>query len=78
MGDARERAGAGARPYAARRFGPRATAVFIKALEDGATVNEASARAGIDRSTAYHRRDRNEPFRLAWKEAVEKSCRLRP
>ena len=70
-----EGAGGGARGYSARRFGPRATMLFVRALEDGATVAQAAAKAGIDRSTAYHRRDCDPPFRDAWNAAAEKSRR---
>ena len=58
-----------------RSFGARAAGVFIRALEEGATVKEAAAAAGVHRSTPYHRRDEDPQFRAAWDAAAEKGGR---
>jgi hypothetical protein len=44
---------------------------FLQVLGEGATVAEACRAAGMSRSTAYDRRDRDEQFRHAWADAVE-------
>lgn len=49
---------------------------FIARLGDTGNVRAACIAARISRSNAYHRRDTDEEFRLAWDEAAESFCDL--
>lgn len=50
-------------------------APVVKALEKGATIEEAAAEAGFARTTLYEWRERSELFREAWDDAVRESSR---
>lgn len=47
---------------------------FLAALAETANVRYSCRQAGIARRTAYDRRDRDEPFRAAWDDALEDAC----
>jgi hypothetical protein len=55
---------------------PAWEAPFLKNLADTANVRAAAAAAGIDRRTAYYRREKVHAFRAAWDEALEDACDL--
>lgn len=75
-GRGRGRSGGGrAKAGARRRLDGQATAAFIAALEQGATVAAAARAARCSRATAYSRRESDAAFRAAWDEAVEKASR---
>jgi hypothetical protein len=44
--------------------------VFLSVLASTANVTEASLRAGVDRSTPYARRQDDQEFAAAWKQAI--------
>src|SRR5436190_1741774 len=45
-------------------------AVFLATLRDTGNVRLSCQQAGIDRKTAYNRRDKNKAFGEAWKDAA--------
>ena len=49
---------------------------FLAALEDTHLVCEAARRAGISRRATYDRRQRDEVFREAWDEVLERSTEI--
>jgi len=55
------------RAQAPSRLGPG----FLSAFAEAGSVATACRAAGIDRSTAYRERQRNEEFALAWADTEE-------
>jgi hypothetical protein len=47
---------------------------FLSALRNSANVRLACQKAGIDRKTAYKLRDKSEPFKEQWKDALADAC----
>lgn len=52
------------------RKAPRWTVAFLRALERTGSVEGAARDAGIDKSTAYHRRKDHPDFARSWEEAL--------
>lgn len=76
IGPGNGRSGSGeAKAGAKRRLDGQATAAFVAALEQGATVAAAARAAGCSRSSAYARKRQDPAFRAAWEEAAEKGRR---
>ena len=53
---------------------PAWTATFLTVLRETANVRASADAAGIDRRTAYYRRDHDPDFRAAWDDALEDAC----
>jgi hypothetical protein len=51
---------------------PRWTIAFLRSLERTGSAEEAAEDAGIDRTTAYHRRRAHADFAAAWNEALKR------
>jgi hypothetical protein len=53
---------------------PKWAAAFLTVLRETANVRASADAAGIDRRTAYYRRDNDPDFRAAWDDALEDAC----
>jgi hypothetical protein len=53
---------------------PQWVAPFLRVLRETANVRACADAAGIDRRTAYYRRDNDPDFRAAWDDCLEDAC----
>lgn len=56
-----------------RRWNKKRRAVFLDALADTCNVSAAAREAGMDRSSAYHLKDRDPAFAKGWGTALERA-----
>ncbi len=59
-----------AKPNSSKRWSIKKEAVFLEVLQQTGNVTKATAKAGLDRSLVYRRRNLNPQFREKWHNAM--------